>query len=135
MTPDETVALTRYVRAMCPGQRFDEYTPDAWHDVLRSYDLGDARQAVVALVDAGAVFVGVGEIAARVRQMRAARCRHIHGAGQPPEVPDADPDDVAAYLVALRTHRTRAADPTARRRPLAELLAVTARRLPKDPLH
>ncbi|WP_370421975.1 hypothetical protein AB8O64_27695 [Streptomyces sp. QH1-20] len=131
MTPEETVALTRYVRAICPGQRMDEFTPDAWHDVLAPYDLTDARAAVVALVDGGAAFVAVGEITARVRQMRASRSRHIHGPGQSPEVPDADPDDIPAYLAAVRAQRLRAANPTARRRPLAELLATTGRHVPK----
>ncbi|MFB7672898.1 hypothetical protein ACFC26_15970 [Kitasatospora purpeofusca] len=41
----EAVALARYVRALCPQQKFDEYTPDAWHDVLGDYDLQDCKQA------------------------------------------------------------------------------------------
>ncbi|PSJ29574.1 hypothetical protein B7P34_06815 [Streptosporangium nondiastaticum] len=132
MTPEETVALTRYVRAICPGQRFDEYTPDAWHDVLAPYNLADARAAVIALVDSGKAFVAVGEITAKVRELRAGRSRHIHGPGQHPEIPDADPDDIPAYLAAVRAQRIRAADPTTRRRPLAELLAATGRHVPKE---
>ena len=34
MTPSETVLFIRYVRACCPQQAIDEYTADAWHDVL-----------------------------------------------------------------------------------------------------
>lgn len=131
MTPDETVILTRYLRALCPQQRFDEYTPDAWHDVLSPYDLGDARQAAAA-VAGRQPFVSPAEIIAEVRRARAGRIRHVHGPGQAPEIPDADPDDVPAYLAALRAQRTRAADPTARRRPLRELLARTGRPVPKE---
>ena len=49
MTPDETVALARYVRALCPAQRFDEYTPDAWHDLLHRYTRDEARAAAAAV--------------------------------------------------------------------------------------
>ncbi|MFI9204018.1 hypothetical protein [Streptomyces sp. NPDC053048] len=132
MNAEETVALTRYVRAICPGQRIDEYTPDAWHDVLAPYELADARAAVVALVDSGAVFVGVGEITTKIRQTRAHRVRHIHGPGQSPEIPDADPDDVTAYLAALRAQRIRAASATTHRRSLNELLTGTGRRIPEE---
>ncbi|MEU2514329.1 hypothetical protein [Streptomyces syringium] len=131
MTPDETVILTRYLRALCPQQRFDEYTPDAWHDLLAPYDLGDARQAA-AVVASRQPFVSPAEIIAEVRRARAGRIRHVHGPGQAPEIPDADPDDVHAYLAALRAQRTRAADPTARRRPLRELLTRTGRPVPKE---
>ncbi|MFQ6194856.1 hypothetical protein [Streptomyces sp. NPDC000405] len=131
MTPDETVVLTRYVRALCPQQRLDAYTPDAWHDVLGPYDLGDARQAA-ATVAGRQPFVSPAEIIAEIRRARAGRIRHVHGPGQSPEVPDADPDDVRAYLAALRAQRTRAADPTARRRPLHELLTCTGRAVPKE---
>src|SRR5690606_14585339 len=46
MTPEEAVILARYVKAMCPQQRLDEYTADAWYDVLAPYPLEDARAAV-----------------------------------------------------------------------------------------
>ncbi|GGX63357.1 hypothetical protein [Streptomyces hiroshimensis] len=130
MTPDETVILTRYLRALCPQQRFDEFTPDAWHDVLGPYALGDARQAAAAIA-ARQPFVSPAEIITEIGRSRAARIRHVHGPGQSPEIPDADPDDVTAYLAALRAQRTRAADPTARRRSVRELLAATGRPVPK----
>ena len=34
MTPQETLLLTRYVKACCPQQAMDDFTPDAWHDLL-----------------------------------------------------------------------------------------------------
>lgn len=49
MTPTEMVMLTRYIKALCPQQQIDEYTADAWHDVLGHLDLADARHAAVAV--------------------------------------------------------------------------------------
>jgi hypothetical protein len=127
MTPDETVVLARYVRALCPGQKFDEYTPDAWHDVLSDFALADARAAAAA-VARRQPFVSPAEIIAEIRKQRDSRAADFQGPGLSAEIPDADPDDVQAYLSALRGLRTRAADglPT-KRRPIAELLAGVGR--------
>ena len=63
MTPTEVVILTRYVAAMCPAQKFDEYTPDAWFDVLADLQIEDARLAVAALAK-HQTFVSPAEIRA-----------------------------------------------------------------------
>lgn len=123
MTPDETVVLARYVRALCPQQKFDEYTPDAWHDVLGDYRL-DAARAAAAAVAKQQPFVSPAEIIEEIRKQRDARADSFQGPGLPAEVPDADPDDVPAYLAALRAQRTRAAEGMElKRRPVAELIA------------
>lgn len=128
MTPDETVMLTRYVRAMCPQQRIDEYTPDAWHDVLRPYSLDEARTAIASHISDGNAFISVGEIVGRIRQHRTNAAGDIHGPGQPAEIPDADPDDVLSYLTAVRDQRNRAAaGQPLQRRPIAELTTNTGR--------
>lgn len=49
MTPTETVKLCRMVKAICPAQAIDEYTPDTWHDLLGDLDLGVALAAVKEL--------------------------------------------------------------------------------------
>lgn len=132
MTPDETVMLARYVRALCPQQKFDEFTPDAWHDVLADFALADAR-AAAASVARKQPFVSPAEIIAEIRRLRDDRASDFQGPGLPAEVPDADPDDVQAYLAALRGQRTRAADGQAmRRRPVAELLAGVGRDIPAE---
>ncbi|MGW1492604.1 zinc finger domain-containing protein [Streptomyces sp. NPDC002402] len=129
MTPDETVVLARYVRALCPQQKFDEYTPDAWHDVLGEYRL-DAARSAAASVAKQQPFVSPAEIIAEIRKQRDARADSFQGPGLPSEVPDADPDDVPAYLAALRSQRTRAADGMElKRRPVAELIAGVASNL------
>ncbi|MEU1088902.1 hypothetical protein ABZ401_19065 [Streptomyces sp. NPDC005892] len=123
MTEEETVVLARYVRALCPQQKFDEYTPDAWHDVLGEWPLPAARAAAAA-VARKQPFVSPAEIIAEIRKQRDAKADSFQGPGLPAEVPDADPDDVPAYLAALRAQRTRAAEGAElKRRPVAELIA------------
>lgn len=36
MEAREAIMLCRYVQALCPAQKFDQYTPDAWLDALGS---------------------------------------------------------------------------------------------------
>ncbi|RYJ29381.1 hypothetical protein CU044_2122 [Streptomyces sp. L-9-10] len=123
MTPDETVVLARYVRALCPQQKFDEYTPDAWHDVLGNYPLTEARTAA-ATVARQQPFVSPSEIITEIRRRRGNNASDFQGPGLPAAVPDADPDDVPAYLAALREQRTSAADGIElKRRPVAELIS------------
>ncbi|MGW1160413.1 zinc finger domain-containing protein [Streptomyces sp. NPDC002519] len=132
MTPDEVVVLARYVRALCPQQKFDEYTPDAWHDVLSDYRLADARAAAAAVAKRQP-FVSPAEIITEIKQQRSDRATDFQGPGLSAEVPDADPDDVRAYLAALRGQRTRAADGLElKRRPVAELLAGVGRDIPPE---
>lgn len=132
MTPDETVVLARYVRALCPGQKFDEYTPDAWHDVLADFALSDARAAAAA-VARRQPFVSPAEIIDEIRKIRDARADGYQGPGLSAEIPDADPDDVQAYLSALRGMRTRAGDGLEmKKRPVAQLLAGVGRDVPGE---
>ena len=67
MTPSETVILTRYVKALCPQQAIDEYTPDAWHDVLGGLTLTQARTAA-ANVASKQPFVAPSEILAEAER-------------------------------------------------------------------
>ena len=99
MNRQETVALTRYVKACCPQQAIDEYTPDAWHDLLGDLDLDACRQAA-ARVARRQPFVAPAEIRAEVRserQQRLAICRSDtfmpHGETA---------DNTAAYLREVR---------------------------------
>lgn len=100
MTPQETVVLARYVHALCPQQKFDEYTPDAWHDVLHDYTLDEARTAAATIASQQA-FVAPGEIATEVRKQR----RALVSVDAETEPPAADPNNVPLYLRQVRTHR------------------------------
>lgn len=104
MTPDETVILARYVRALCPQQKFDEYTPDAWHDVLHDYTLDEARTAAAEIASRQA-FVAPGEIATEVRKQR----RALVSVDAETEAPPVDPNNVPLYLRQIRTHRRNVA--------------------------
>ena len=72
MTPSETVLFIRYVRACCPQQAIDEYTADAWHDVLACepwLTLADARAAVVQ-IKRRQPFADVSEVIAQAKATR-----------------------------------------------------------------
>lgn len=99
MNSQQAAVLCRYVRALCPQQKFDEYTADAWHDVLRNYLLEEARTAAATLAGRQP-FVAPGEIATEIRRMRADRVgRHTD------PTPQADPDDVHAYKAEIAATR------------------------------
>jgi hypothetical protein len=130
MTPAETAELLTFAAA------FDRRTIGradvaAWQTVLADVDPAAARTAVTAHYATETRWIMPADIRTAVRNARAATAAEYQGPGLSPEVPDADPDDVPAYLVALRQQRVRAADglPT-RRRPVAELLAGVGRELP-----
>lgn len=109
MTPREAVMLVRYVEACCPQQKFDEYTPDAWHDLLGDLRLEDCRAAARAVAQRQP-FVSPSEIRAEVKRIREARLGPGDGAPSSPLPPPADPDDVRGYLNAMRAQQKAIAD-------------------------
>lgn len=102
MTEQEAIDLSQYVAALCPGQRFNEFTPDAWTEVLAPYDAGDARRAVVQLARR-TPFIAPAEIIREIQAMRNAR---IEAANL---VYDGDPDETPEESVARRRALIRAA--------------------------
>lgn len=76
MNKQETALIIRSVKALCPAQKFDEYTPDLWNEVLADTDFTDAKAAIIALRRASP-WVGPSEIDAEVRRIRAARLERI----------------------------------------------------------
>lgn len=93
MTPIEAVKLSGYVEQMCPQQRFNEYTGDAWADLMPDIRYEDALEAC-KILGRKQVFIAVAEIIAEVKRIRAKRIDD-HGPIVPP--PDLDPDDPIAY--------------------------------------
>lgn len=76
MTRDEVITLCQYVAEMSPHQRFTEFTPNVWADVLSTDDgqlpwltLDDARTAVVT-IKRRQVFIDPSDILAEVKRMR-----------------------------------------------------------------
>jgi hypothetical protein len=105
LTPSETVVLARYVKACCPGSQIDEYTPDAWHDLLGDLPMADCRDAVAAIAKRQP-FVAASEIRDEVLRVRAQRLKEVPLPPPPPELLD-DPD---AYKAHLRESARRIAD-------------------------
>lgn len=87
MTPREAWALTRYVAACCPQQAIDEYTPEAWHDLLGDLDFGDCKLAAAA-VGRRQPFVAPAEIRAEVRRVRGDRVARALPPAPPAEMAD-----------------------------------------------
>jgi hypothetical protein len=69
VTHEETVLLTRYIKACCPQQAMDEFTADAWHDLLADLGLEECRAAVVTVAKRQP-FVAASEIRAEVKRAR-----------------------------------------------------------------
>ncbi|MDT0567876.1 hypothetical protein RM704_10410 [Streptomyces sp. DSM 3412] len=72
MTEEEAVQIAEYVAAACPAQKFGEYTPDVWGEILAPYAVDEARAAVIA-VARRKPFVSPAEIVTEIRERRAER--------------------------------------------------------------
>lgn len=129
-------AETAILLALCTS--FDRRTVGeadvrAWHAVLGDVDHKQAEAAVFAHYAESRDWIMPADIRQHVRTTRRAAAADIQGPGLPAEIPDADPDDVPAYLEALRAQRTRAAigQPT-KLRPIAELVSAVGREVPAE---
>lgn len=71
MIKKEAIALCRFVQACCPQQKFDEFTPDAWLDILEDLPYGLAKLAAKQVAKAQP-FVSPAEILSMTNQMRRA---------------------------------------------------------------
>lgn len=91
MNHTEAAALCRMVQAVCPQQRLDELTPDAWGAVLHDVRHADAEAALVELARKQP-FVSPAEIIAEVRRLRA---RRLEQAGPLIPPPDLGEDELA----------------------------------------
>lgn len=100
MNPAEALALTRLVAAMCPAQKFDEYTPDAWGVLLEDVRFEDARHAVTNL-GRKQVFIAPSEILTEVRRIRDDRLARNPEPAPPDEMAD-DPHAQQAWQLEMR---------------------------------
>lgn len=105
MNRKEAVALTRIVAATCPQQVMDDYTPDAWYEVLSDLESADCMRAV-RVIKQRQPFVDPSEIRAEVRRVRNDRIARSLIPAPPPELTD----DPRAYKAALAESLRRAAD-------------------------
>ena len=105
MNATQALTLTRLVRGACPSQKFDEYTPDLWFEMLRDLQFDDARQAVIEL-GKRQTFISPAEIRGQIQSVRNARIRDAYL-----DLPaaDADPDDIGLWLASVRAENARIA--------------------------
>jgi hypothetical protein len=111
MNHTETIELTRYVQALCPAQKLDQYSADAWHDVLGDLPLGVAKKAAASCARLKP-FVAPSEIIGAAFRLRRAVCAQVE---RETEETDA-PQDGHAYVAW-------------RRRRVAEIRAEADRRI------
>lgn len=105
MTPKESLLLVRYVKACCPQQAMDEYTPDAWHDLLGDLTFTDCRTAICEVAKRQP-FVAPAEIREEVRRIRDERLRLTEIPAPPAELLD----NPRAYQAALHAATVAIAD-------------------------
>lgn len=103
MTPQECLTLGRAVAAICPAQKWDEFSPDVWLELLADLNYPDARQAVFALGKAKP-FIAPCDIRIEVARLRRRRLEENH-------VPEPPPGQtVPEYLEWLRDVKAEIAD-------------------------
>ena len=141
MIKTEAAALCRYLQACCPQQKFDQFTSDAWFDLLADMPFGLAKLAAQR-VASRQPFVSPSEIIATAKAMRKAVDPHItrlldDTEGAAPSDPDTDwltwckaRRERVAYLVdlAIATQAATFGDEL-----VAQVTAVDADRLPLEP--
>ena len=104
MSPEETIALCRLVKAVCPSQALDQYTPDAWALILRHIDYNDAKQAVIDIASqplelGKSRYIEPGHIIGGVRRIRSQRIEDYGPVSPPAGL------DTAGYMEWLRETR------------------------------
>ncbi|MBL1108022.1 hypothetical protein JK361_26115 [Streptomyces sp. 5-8] len=102
MTEEEAVQIAEYVQAACPAQKFGEYTPDVWGEILAPYDVDEARAAVIAIARRQP-FISPAEIVTEVKARREERIELAH------VVYDGNPLETGAESIAARRALLRAA--------------------------
>lgn len=131
MTPSQVAELLTMASAF-DRRTVGEADVIAWHLVLKDVDYAQAQAAVAAHYSDTRDWIMPADIRQRVRRTRDTQAADIQGPGLPAEIPDADPDDIPAYLAAIRAQRTRAATGQLTRRPVAELTSAVGRQVPAE---
>ncbi|NEB57619.1 hypothetical protein G3I48_35900 [Streptomyces griseus] len=95
MTEEEAVQIAEYVAAACPAQKFGEYTPDVWGEILKPYAVDEARTAVIA-VARRQPWISPAEIVEEIKTRREERIELAH------VVYDGNPLETGAQSAASR---------------------------------
>lgn len=127
MTGVECVQLIAYIRQRSPQTFLVDGTPDAWYPDLAPFDIDDGKEAVDALTRRpGNLQVSLGDLLTAIKSIRQRRLTDTFELA-----PDADPDDVPAYIAALRESRFRVAGAPNPERAKAVAALTAGRAVPK----
>ena len=96
MTPEEAAVLSAYAEQCAPQQKFNEFTGDAWGDMLADIRFVDAKEAVIAITRRSP-WVSPAEIIAEVKRIRAKRIAEFGPIPAPP-AEELDPDNWRAFI-------------------------------------
>ncbi|WP_156367923.1 hypothetical protein [Aeromicrobium sp. Leaf291] len=95
------------VKAICPAQAIDEYTPDTWHDLLGDLDLGVALAAIKELGQTHR-FIAPADIQAEVARRRRELLANTTTAAEPEWLAALEGDQhTVAYLQWRRERQDR----------------------------
>ena len=83
MTPTEVVELTAFVSQASPSQKIDEFTSDAWYDLLDDIPFADGL-AAAKRVARRQPYIAPADIRAEVRIIRRERLDHADSSYTPP---------------------------------------------------
>jgi hypothetical protein len=130
MNKTEASIMLTYV-ARIDHRTLGEEDAKAFADLLDDIAFPDAMAAAREHLRTETTWLTPALLRGRVFTMNSIRADDKPAAEALPE-PDADPDDWRAYQEALRDHRVRTANPDARPRPIAALLAGSFGRIDDD---
>ena len=105
----EIAQIIGFVHALCPAQKINEFTPDAWELVLEDFPFEEAR-AALKILGQRLRFIAPSDIATEIRHVRNTRTSFAPGTGPvaiEADIPDCDADNVPGYLRMLREGRFR----------------------------
>jgi len=85
----EIIKLCRLVKALCPSQVFDEFSPDAWGLILSGYRYEDAKSAVATIASAPlepgrSRYIEPGHVIGGILRIRRARLDAFENVVTPP---------------------------------------------------
>lgn len=115
-------ALALTLAAAFDRRTTGEADVEAWHLVLADLAFDDVKRAIAEHYATRREWLMPADIRDRAKTYRRDRLHAV-----PDPIPDADPDDVPAYLAALREGRHRLADGDARPRDIAALTSQVGR--------
>lgn len=101
MTRPEAVTLCRLAKAACPQQAFDEYTPDAWFELLNDLRFDECKEALFK-VAREQPFVSPAEIRKAVKSVRSDRLMRFGSMPTPPFELGGDPRAEMEWTKAIR---------------------------------